>query len=129
MIPQPNEDDVQRNARNVKKLTKWLSTDQKRVAKETTQQNHIPYYLRITRGDRSGLRVTRGNRLGVRLIRNGAVGMGMNEKEVPDYVAEAEFEKRSGNKLAIGETKTEPDMSKDYYFRLSDIMNIPSDHL
>ena len=129
MIQQPDENDVQRNARNVIRLTKWLSTGKKRVAKETTQQNHIPHYLRTTRGDRSGLRVTRGNKLGLRSIRNGEVGMRMTKKDVPDYVAEAEFEKRSGNKLGMTETKKDLDMNQDYYLRISDTMNIPSDHL
>ena len=114
MIPQPDEDDVQKIARNVKRLTQWLSKGQKRAAKERTQQNHIPHYLRTTRGDRRGLRVTRGNRLGSGLIKNRAVGMRMSKKDVPDYVAEAEFEKRSGNKLELRKTKTEPDMSNDY---------------
>ena len=106
MIPQSDEDDVQKVARNVKRLTQWLSTGQKIAAKETTQQNHIPHYLRTTRGDRRGLRVTRGNMLGVRLIKDGAVGMRMSKKDVPNYVAETEFEKRNGKKLGLRKTKT-----------------------
>ena len=55
--------------------------------------------------------------------------MRMTKKDVPDYVAEAEFEKRSGNKLGMTETKKDLDMNQDYYLRISDTMNIPSDHL
>ena len=129
MIQQQDENDVQRNARNVKRLTKWLSTGQKKATRETTQQNHMQHYLRTTRGDRSGLRVTRGNKLGLRLIGNGAVGQRITKKDSPDHIAEAEFEKRSGNKLGPRETVEDLDMNQDYYLRILDTLKIPSDYL
>ena len=57
------------------------------------------------------------------------MGQRITKKDSPDHIAEAEFEKRSGNKLGSRETVEDLDMNQDYYLRILDTMKIPSDYL